>query len=167
MIAGEPVPVQSCWNGVVAFDAAPFAEAQSPLLFRGVSDDLAKYHLEASECCLVHVDNPLTSTHGVWLNPQVRVGYSPEAYAAVHPVDAGADWPPSALATATGVWKARVMAWLTTPYVKSTRVQQRLRRWATEGVAAATAPEGTRHEAGSMCLINEMQVLAENGWAHV
>ncbi|KAL9070523.1 MAG: hypothetical protein Q9161_004820 [Pseudevernia consocians] len=81
MISGHPVPVQSCWNGIVAFDAAPFYDPNR-LKFRGVPDSLALHHVEGSECCLIHVDNPLTQSHGVWLNPNVRVGYSPEAYAA-------------------------------------------------------------------------------------
>jgi hypothetical protein len=52
---------------MVVFDAAPFyggpgddGHIKAPLRFRGISDSLAKYHLEASECCLIHFDNPLT-----------------------------------------------------------------------------------------------------------
>ncbi|KAL9009951.1 MAG: hypothetical protein Q9173_005067 [Seirophora scorigena] len=83
LISGQPVPVQSCWNGIIAFDAAPFYHTP-PLRFRGIPDSLARYHIEGSECCLVHADNPLTSIRGVWLNPNVRVGYSAEAYEEVH-----------------------------------------------------------------------------------
>ncbi|BAE60536.1 unnamed protein product [Aspergillus oryzae RIB40] len=68
MKASQPVPVSSCWNGVVAMDAAPFYQ-HPPLKFRGISDSLAKSHLEGSECCLIHADNPLSREKGVWLNP--------------------------------------------------------------------------------------------------
>ena len=76
----RPVPVRSCWNGMVAMDSKPFYESWRPLRFRGISDSLAELHLEGSECCLIHQDNPLTAKHGVWLNPNVRVGYNKEAY---------------------------------------------------------------------------------------
>ena len=156
MISGQPVPVTNCWNGIVAFDSSPFY-GTDPLTFRGVPDSLAAYHLEASECCLIHADNPLTSTRGVWLNPNVRVGYSQEAYQAVHP-SSSSPWP-STVTSVTGIWKSRLSSWLTTPYIKSLRVDGRLRRWRRKD------PE--RHEPGRQCLINEMQVLIENGWAHV
>lgn len=49
-----------------------------------IPDSLAQYHhLEASECCTIHYDNPLTSSLGVWINPAVRVAYSAMAYNAV------------------------------------------------------------------------------------
>lgn len=38
---------------LVAFDAAPFY-SNEPLRFRGIADSLAAYHIEASECCLIH-----------------------------------------------------------------------------------------------------------------
>lgn len=154
MTSGQPVPVQSCWNGIIAFDAAPFYEP-NPLQFRGISDSLAAHHLEGSECCLIHADNPLTSTHGVWLNPDVRVGYSPQAYDAVHP---GALWP-SMTESMAGVWKTRLASWLTTTLFKASRINGRLKKW-------RQADPG-RTEPGKQCLINEMQTLIENGWAHV
>ena len=154
MLAGLPVPVTSCWNGIIAFDAAPFYEPH-PLQFRGISDSLAAYHLEGSECCLIHADNALTATRGVWLNQHVRVGYSAEAYDAVHP---GALWP-SAMASVRGVWKTRFTSWVTTTWIKSARVHHRLKKWRYK--------DSGRREPGGMCLINEMQVLIENGWAHV
>ena len=154
MLRGQPVPVTSCWNGIIAFDAAPFYDAH-PLQFRGISDSLAAYHLEGSECCLVHADNALTSTRGVWLNPNVRVGYSLEAYDAVHP---GTLWP-SVAESVKGLWKTRLMSWFSTTFFKSSRVQHRLKQWRYKNSG--------RLEPGVMCLINEMQVLIENGWAHV
>ena len=52
----DPVPVKSCWNGMVSFAAAPFLPPQN-LRFRGIGDELAGWHLEGSECCLIHYDN--------------------------------------------------------------------------------------------------------------
>ena len=154
MISGQPVPVSSCWNGVVAFDAEPFYDPE-PLRFRGVTDELAKQHLEGSECCLIHADNPLARVRGVWLNPAVRVGYSPEAYNAVNPSGA---WP-GLLASMLNIWRTRLVSWTTTGYLKKAVVDRRVARWMKE--------DQGRNEPGWMCLINEMQVLIENGWAHV
>lgn len=154
MLAGQPVPVQSCWNGIIAFDAAPFYEPDA-LEFRGIPDSLAQQHVEASECCLIHVDNPLTPTQGVWLNPDVRVGYSPEAYAAVH---SGSSWP-NMFAKIYGIWSNRISRWSTTTVLKASTINNRLATWAKDHPDVS--------EAGTYCLINEMQVLIENGWAHV
>ncbi|KAF6238626.1 hypothetical protein HO173_003132 [Letharia columbiana] len=154
MISGQPVPVQSCWNGIVAFDAAPFYDPHR-LKFRGVSDSLALHHVEGSECCLIHADNPLTQSHGVWLNPNVRVGYSPEAYAAVKSALA---WP-SMYQSLLGIWSNRLWRWTTSTKMKSVRITSRLKSWSEDGA--------DRSEPGMFCLINEMQVLIENGWAHV
>ncbi|KAL2040512.1 hypothetical protein N7G274_006491 [Stereocaulon virgatum] len=154
MISDQPVPVQSCWNGIVAFDAVPFYEPD-PLEFRSIPDSLALQHVEGSECCLIHADNPLTPTHGVWLHPNVRVGYSPEAYAAVNP---DAFWP-SVSQKILGIWKNRIWRWVTTTSLKDSTIKRRLRAW--------TKPNAEHPELGAHCLINEMQVLIENGWAHV
>lgn len=154
MISGHPVPVQSCWNGIVSFDAAPFYDPDR-LKFRGVPDSLALHHVEGSECCLIHVDNPLTQSHGVWLNPNVRVGYSREAYAAVKSTSA---WP-SMSQSLMGIWSNRLWRWTTSTMIKRRRITSRLRSWLKD--------VGDRSEPGKLCLINEMQVLIENGWAHV
>lgn len=154
MISGHPVPVQSCWNGIVAFDAAPFYDPDR-LKFRGVPDSLALHHVEGSECCLIHVDNPLTQSHGVWLNPNVRVGYSSEAYAAVKSASV---WP-SMSQSLMGIWSNRLWRWTTSTKIKTMRISSRLNSWFKVGA--------DRSEPGKFCLINEMQVLIENGWAHV
>ena len=154
LLAGQPVPVQSCWNGIVAFNAAPFSEPEG-LKFRAISDSLAAYHLEGSECCLIHADNPLTSAHGVWLNPRVRVGYSPEAYDAVHQSH---PWPSTMLVIA-GIWRNRFWRWSTSTTLKAAKVNRRLRQW--------KAVDADRSESATQCLINEMQVLIAIGWAHV
>lgn len=154
MMSEHPVPVQSCWNGIVAFDAIPFYGPDS-LQFRGIPDNLALQHVEASECCLIHAENPLTSTHGVWLNPEVRVGYSPEAYDQVHP---SFFWP-GTVQRIRGIWENRILRWFTTPTLKASTINGRLSKWAMGNPDIS--------EPGTYCLINEMQVLVENGWAHV
>lgn len=155
--ANHPVPVASCWNGMVVMDAEPFYDVESPLAFRGISDSLADSHLEGSECCLVHADNPLSRTHGVWINPSVRVGYNPLAYAAVNPTGAEA-WVDT-LGIVYGSWVNRFKRWFTTTYLKEMAVKRRVAAW-------EKSAEGNR-ESGPFCLINEMQVLIRNGWAHV
>ncbi|KAF6827459.1 polysaccharide export protein [Colletotrichum musicola] len=157
----DAVPVRSCWNGIVAMPAAPFLASEASgrrLQFRAVPDSLAEgQHLEASECCLIHVDNPLSEALGVYVNPRVRVAYNGRAYEETHPA-AGESWV-SAWRAGAGVWEARVRRWLTTDAVKEWVVRRRVRRWEAEA-------EG-RLERGVECLINEGQVLVYNGWAHV
>lgn len=134
------------------FDAEPFSRTTDPLRFRGIPDSLAKYHLEGSECCLIHYDNPLTASKGVWLNPNVRVGYSGEAYDAVR------QWPTTGEAV-KGLWKAYWTS-LPMPSWRMNKVAARVKKWEGED-------EGKNHEPGFDCLINEMQVIVYNGWAHV
>ncbi|KAJ5947846.1 CAZyme family GT69 [Penicillium verhagenii] len=150
----SPVPVQSCWNGMVAMPAAPFT-ASPPLRFRGIPDSLASSHLEASECCLIHVDNPLSKQDGVFMNPLVRVGYSGPAYTAVNPT---AKWL-SARAILQGLWVNRLRRWTTTTWLKDKVVQYRMDRW------SLLSPEN--REPGKSCVINEMQVLHPWGWDHI
>ena len=158
---GEPVKVESCWNGMVLFDATPFY-ANPPLQFRSIDDSLADLHLEGSECCLVHADNVLSQdpNKGVWLNPNVRVGYNVPVYQAV---TTGRF--PGPVATVVGEWvnrwlrsKARIQHKL-----ELVTVQSRLAQWRSE------TPTGdlSRTEVGEACLINEMQIMWENGWKHL
>ncbi|KZF20907.1 glycosyltransferase family 69 protein [Xylona heveae TC161] len=154
---GQLVPVSSCWNGIVAMDARPFIDLDPPLQFRGIPDSLARAHLEGSECCLIHADNGLSSSAGVWLNPNVRVGYRRAAYDAVHPLN-GEAWV-SAWQVFTGLWQNRIRRWTTTTRFKSWTVGRRVKEW------EKLHPD--EQEPGEFCLINEMQVLVENGWAHV
>lgn len=173
MIVGQPVPVQSCWNGIgeesyqiagsgssltvgsVAFDSKPFYGVDR-LQFRGIPDSLARHHVEASECCLIHIDNPLSAARGVWLNPDVRVGYKPEDYTKVHGGDSA--WP-SLGPSIQGVWANRFWRWIIPTFFKSSRINRRLKTWMKEN--------SQNYEPGVDCLINEMQVLITNGWAHV
>ncbi len=175
MAHGEPVPVSSCWNGIgpyptpnvslfhshtnnraVAMPTSAFTGIQG-LKFRGVDDTLAASHLEGSECCLIHADNPASRTRGVFLNPAVRVGYNRNAYDAVHP-QGGGSWL-SLSQIWFGLWRNRLARWFTTPWFKERLVHGRVERW-------ERAAKG-REEKGDFCLINEMQVVVDNGWAHL
>ncbi|CAI7660629.1 unnamed protein product [Penicillium crustosum] len=150
----SPVPVTSCWNGMVAMSASPFI-ASPPLRFRGIPDSLAKYHLEGSECCLIHTDNPLSVEKGVYLNPLVRVGYSGAAYKAIQPM---MNWL-SVKRIIQGLWVNRLRRLGVTSWLKEEVVRRRLNRWR----ALSTGNE----EHGELCIINEMQILHRYGWAHV
>jgi hypothetical protein len=133
--------------------AEPFVSGK--LRFRGISDSLAASHLEGSECCLIHIDNPLhTLQKRTYVNPQVRVGYNGKAYDDVHPqVLLQSSWK-----MYKALWENRFRRWATSPWLKEWKVRSRVAAW--------RGKTGGR-EGGEVCLINEMQVLAENGWAHV
>lgn len=138
-------------------NAAPFYNGSSSLAFRGVPDTLAQSHVEGSECCLVHVDNPLSESQGVWVNPNVRVGYNEAAYEQVRQ-QAFHDWL-SPCRIFVKLWEGRVRRWSTSVWFKELRVRARVAVW------SSVSPERT--ELGGICLVNEMQVLTANGWAHV
>lgn len=138
----------------VAMPAAPFL-ADPPLRFRGIPDSLASSHLEGSECCLIHADNPLSRQHGVYLNPLVRVGYNTAAYVAVNPI---LNWlTPRAILQ--GLWLNRIRRWTTFPSFRDRPINNQIARWAN------LSPEN--RERGEFCVINEMQVLDPRGWYHV
>ena len=152
---GKPVPVTSCWNGVVAMDAKPFYQ-EPGLVFRGIPDTLAKLHIEGSECCLIHADIRMADTRGVWLNPNVRVGYSGRAYSTMNPANS-VSWI-SLYSITRGLWINRATRWFTSPWFKEMVINRRVRQW---------EKDTNSREVGISCLINEMQVLVANGWAHV
>jgi hypothetical protein len=158
-LRNKPIQVASCWNGIVVFDAAPFY-TNPALQFRGIDDSLADLHLEGSECCLIHADNHLTPKKGVWLNPNVRVGYSPEAYAYIR-----TNRFPTPFWTVVGAWANRLMSWRASlqSSVEARTVRKRLDQWMDE------TPKGgvPRFEPGEACLINEMQIMWMNGWKHL
>ncbi|KIH91257.1 polysaccharide export protein [Sporothrix brasiliensis 5110] len=208
--AGRPVRVQSCWNGMVAFDAQPFYDTTAntnaharghthatagggdtthtpvPLRFRGVDDSLAEFHLEGSECCLIHADNPQSrfadvpssnARHrhkgadadadadagkniGVWLNPNVRVAYSLSVYKQVRTAVF-----PGRFAAVHGAWANRLERARSHVQfaLEGQTVLNRLRRWRAETPAGAPP----RNEPGAVCLINEMQIMWQNGWKHL
>jgi hypothetical protein len=160
-LRGDPVRVESCWNGMVVFDSAPFY-ADPPLRFRGIDDSLADLHLEGSECCLVHADNVLSRDpdKGVWLNPNVRVGYTVEAYRAVKGGRFPGPW-----AAVVGGWAnrlGRVKGWIQHD-LEMAEVRRRLDKWRSE----TPTGELSRTEPGVACLINEMQIMWQNGWKHL
>ncbi|KAI5461790.1 cryptococcal mannosyltransferase 1-domain-containing protein [Mariannaea sp. PMI_226] len=154
MKKSQPVPVTSCWNGIVFMPTTPFIGDET-ISFRAIDDALAGSHLEGSECCLIHVDNPASATQDLYLNPNVRVGYNREAYDSVH---SDGSWL-SYSEIFIGLWKNRLVRWFTTPWFKEWRVRSLTHVW--EG----QSPDRT--ENGTMCMINEMHVLTTKGWAHV
>jgi hypothetical protein len=151
-----PVPVASCWNGVVAMPISPFLTntTSTTLRFRAISDSLAATHVEASECCLIHADNPLSVLKGVFLNPNVKVGYNGSSYEAV--ISPSAILSP--LQMFKSVWKNRLLRWSTTTMFKERFVAGRVGKWVSDTKG---------WERGSFCLINEMQILYERGWKHM
>lgn len=158
MMAKEPIPVKSCWNGAVVFKTEPFY-ANPPLRFRGVSDSLAKHHLEGSECCFIYSDMERKKYQGVWVNPNVRVGYNATAYAYVHPSN-GAPWPDGS-EKFWGIWRNRWSRWFggLTRAIERRTVKKRVEAWEAEEVGNS--------EKALHCLIDEMQVMFESGWKHV
>ncbi|KAF2139385.1 glycosyltransferase family 69 protein [Aplosporella prunicola CBS 121167] len=160
--AGAPAPVRSCWNGLLAMDAAPFYTKLAPLRFRALPDALASTHLEASECCLVHADNPYSGAHGVFVNPAVRVAYNKVAYDGVNPAPGGGGAWVSLWRLWQGVWANRGMRVL--GLLDRTRahaemvVGERVRAW---------EKRMRKSEPGAFCSVDEMQVLRMDGWAHV
>lgn len=165
----DPVPVRSCWNGMrkcpialqklliarcfkstgtfansfkVVMAADPFLDETNPLRFRALPESLAQTHLEGSERCLIHADNPLSSSLGVWINPSVRVGYSKSAYLAVNPEGS---WP-SAFQIWRGHWNSRLSRWL--PWPRGGRsIRKRISAWKAEGKG--------RSEPGQFCVVDE------------
>ena len=142
---------------LVVMPVDPFVS--SHLHFRGIPDSLAEMHLEGSECCLIHADNPLAETLGVYLNPRVRVAYNADAYKKVNPEDG--DWI-STREVFIGLWWTRIKSWMMSMfYWKPWTIKRRFERWNRESPALSGS------EPGIYCLIDEMQVLVPNGWAHV
>jgi hypothetical protein len=138
-------------------DAAPFYADSNRLAFRGISDSLSLHHLEGSECCLIHVDNPLSATKGVYLNPSVRVGYNALAYEIVNPPP-GVSWL-GAFDIVSGSWENRIRRWFWGDWFTRSKVKRRIEKWRGE--------EEGKVERGSDCLIDETQVVSWNGWAHL
>ncbi|KAF2222837.1 cryptococcal mannosyltransferase 1-domain-containing protein, partial [Elsinoe ampelina] len=158
LTSGRPVPVQACWGGMLPIPWGRPSDAHPGLRFRAIPDSLSALHLEASESCLIHTDNPLSPTRGVFLNPRVRVAYSAEVYAAMHTGRHGGARVP--LRTRVrGAWDLRLARWMG----GGGRRERRLRGEGSEGREGGEDVEGK----GRVCLIDEQQVLRWNGWAHV
>lgn len=178
IMAGVPARVASCWNGVLIADAAPYYDKirgdghsqrmYAGLRFRGVPDSLALYHLEASECCLIHADLVANGygTRGIYLNPAVRVGYNPRAYALTH------TGPEKGFVSrwgyVTGTWRNRIARWKTDAISSSAgqnmkEIYRKISKWEAEGAKYGEH----RKEVGGFCTIDEMHILIWNGWKHV
>ena len=134
-------------------DAAPFYH--DTLAFRAIPDSLAGAHLEGSECCLIHIDNPLSATAGVWLNPNVRVAYSVDVY---DTVNHHGPFPSRSEALRNNV-KNWVLRHCSTPWFERLLVSWKVSKWRSKSVA--------NKDDGEICIIDEMQVVVANGWAHV
>ena len=134
--------------------AGPFV-ARSPLRFRGIPDSLAASHLEGSECCLIHTDNPLRHEKRTFVNPSVRVAYSAEAYDAVQSRQSLLSF----WRVLRALWRNRVRRWTTLPWLTKWKVRSRVGRW--------KRLNGQVEDVGEACIVDEMQVLDKRGWAHV
>ena len=143
---------------VVASDAAPFQRLQNPLRFRGISDSLAQYHVEASECCTIHYDNPLSPKLGVWINPAVRVAYSSAAYNAVVASPGkrhNSQWP-TAFELRWGYWSSKWIWWLRDP-ASPAKTWHLIRQWHQDHAHTV--------EPALPCVSDLAMVLTSKGWA--
>lgn len=143
----------------VAFNAEPFHGLSNGLKFRTVVDSLAQKHVEASECCLIHYDNPLTAEKGNWINPSVRVGYSRPAYreVAASEVYTTSDGWPTRQEWVWGSLSVSFLHWWKRDPFSASKVRSRIRRW------QAAYPDTS--DSGLACLEDIAMVLTEQGWA--
>jgi Cryptococcal mannosyltransferase 1 len=155
LLDSSPIPVKSCWSGIAAFDAAPFQDLRYPLRFRAVHDSLAENYLEASECCLIHYDNPRSAFKGVWMNPNVRVGYDIMRYDAVH---RPSGWPSTAAITLGRF--SDLLVQIVSLKERRKVIDLRYEEW---------TQKSTRNtEVGSDCLVNKMMVVSDKGkWSEI
>ncbi|KAL2866012.1 glycosyltransferase family 69 protein [Aspergillus lucknowensis] len=140
-----PIPVRSCWSGMVFMSTEAFYSTR-PIRFRGVPEGLAALHIEASECCLIHADNLLSTRRGVYLNPFVRVGH--DAPSAARPTD---DWL-STWRIFESLWENRLRRWFTFPSLEGWSLRRRVSSW--------EAQDDKNHESGDFCLIDQLQPMA-------
>ncbi|RUS22285.1 cryptococcal mannosyltransferase 1-domain-containing protein [Endogone sp. FLAS-F59071] len=82
LINGLPVPVYSCWNGMIALNPEPFIKYG--VKFRAVLPQRSQVPFEASECCLVHSDFRQLNYSKIYINPNVKVFYEESRYNYVH-----------------------------------------------------------------------------------
>lgn len=169
MKANEPVPVKSCWNGIAAFKAEPFYDAgRRRLEYRGAEDGLAQRHVEGSECCFIHAEleqylkRQGRKREGIWVNPNVRVGFNEQAYYSANPIGGG--WP-GAADRVIGTWKNRLVRWF--GHSKRKKATEKMLSRVGEWIAEGKESGEERKEVGDYCLVDEMQVLFEAGWMHV
>lgn len=161
ILQGRPTKVQSCWNGMIILDTAPFYEG---LRFRALPDSLASKHLEASECCLIHTDMAAmgATSKGIYLNPSVRVGYTINAYNLTH---FGPDQNyVSGTQYLVGVWLNRIKRNF---IARASKTMKETDRKVTQWKKDAANSLEKRDENGKMCIIDEQHILIWNGWKHV
>lgn len=129
----------------------------NPLRFRAVPDSLAQLHVEASECCLIHADNPVSESKGVWLNPTVRVGYTPQQYEKAQKIEENL----THFKIFRSLWYIRIWEWAMLPFSspKDWVVKPRFRAWRNSSSG--------QDEPGLFCLIDEMQVLTSSSWTYI
>lgn len=121
--------------------ADPFV-TDTPLRFRGVADGLAAAQLEGSERCLLHADNPLSATRGLYVNPQVRVAYSGTAYTAVQSVRSWLSF----WYVLGSLWENRLRRGVAIPSPTEWRIRRRLVRWESRSTL--------NREPGRFCLLD-------------
>ncbi|VUC36075.1 unnamed protein product [Clonostachys rosea] len=153
--AGKPIPVRSCWGGIVAFDAQPFYDPDSPLRFRSVSDEVASLNMEASERCLIQTDNPLANSRGIWIEPSVRntLDCKEGCWKPARPFS-----PDTWLTAIRGVWSNRLGTRRGASSGAETNPEfPRVRDWAARG-------DPRVDEKAVSCLMDEMQIIKRTKW---
>ncbi|CAI6095664.1 unnamed protein product [Clonostachys chloroleuca] len=155
--AGSPIPVRSCWGGIVAFDAQPFYDHDSPLKFRSVNDEVAALHLEASERCLIHAYNPLASSRGIWVEPSVQTALDCKegCWKVARPLSRDT-W----LTAMRGVWSNRLGTWRRPRSGAETNPElPQVKGW-----AAARGDPRMDGDSAISCLMDEMQIIKRTKW---
>jgi hypothetical protein len=146
---GVPIPVHSCWGGLVAMDTAPFYD-DAGLRFRSIDDSLAEKRIEASITCLLLQDTGAVDRGGIWMNPSVRLARTPEQYYH-HVKDGRVPWRAAVL----GSWANRLERWFGVTPGDAADLRSRVQAW-SRGV-----PRGNpnRYEPGVHCLFDGAQVI--------
>ncbi|KAL0094563.1 glycosyltransferase family 69 protein [Phycomyces blakesleeanus] len=80
----KPIPVYSCWNGMIALNAKPFLE--NKISFRAIIPKEPGPPVEASECCLVHTDLRSLNYTRIYINPRIKVSYDTFHYWYAHSI---------------------------------------------------------------------------------
>lgn len=128
--------------------------ADAPLQFRGIGNNLAAAQLEGSERCLLHADNPLSATKGVYVNPRVRVAYGGTEYAAVQSVRTWLSF----WHILGSLWENRLRRGVALPSLTEWRARHRLARWERRS--------RSNREPGRICLLDRSQESFLSGDAH-
>lgn len=154
LLIKEAVPVTSCWNGATVMAIGPFISSPK-LRFRAIDNSLANLHLEASECCLIHADNPLTASSGVYINPNVRVAYSGDVYDKIHTEITIL----SQLQKIIYMWDNRLSRITSLINFVEYRTRSKIDIW--------NLSNSSNKKESKLCIIDETQILVGNGWAHI